>query len=1462
MSGASANLLRHVHQLVEIQRIAQLSDRQLLERFAAERDEAMFALLMRRHGPMVLSVCRRILGHEQDAEDAFQATFLILARKAGSIRQTDVGGYLYRVAYHVAVRACANAAKRKQREKQGGVLSTANPQTETTESEIYQIVDEELQRLPEDLRSALVLCYLEGKTQEEAARRLGWSKSTLRRRLDKGRELLRSRLLSRGLTPMAALTASLFAEGTAPAAVSAALAETTLRSAMQAVPMAPAVATLVNTSGTILSAGKAKAATVILFAATLLGGAGLWAYRGPATSAVAPEPPAERREQPRVPAKAAEKDTIVFRGRVLDPNDKPIAGAKVYYHFITHQEEPLPVRAVTDVQGRFIFALSPKDIPLSAEAAKRDPRKAGHVVVKADGFTFAWQSVAEQQADLTLHVSTDSTPLAGRIIDLQGKPLAGLRVTAWSIAAPEKGDLTPFVKALRSRASFIDAYYKYVPNRLASPFYWRPGIALLPATTTDANGRFRLHGFAKDQLVELRIEGPAMETQNLYVMTRLASKDSSPLLSAPRIKDRFFGPDKSVVVLENGFDHPVPPGLTVAGTVRDAETKRPIPRAIVESYVLAGTKRGQNTLYHTVADNQGRYRFTGLPRGKGNRIRIRPPADQPYVPAVKDVPLVKLFSEANVDVALNRGVWVDVTTADKTTGRPVPGSVSYFVLPEKFSPDDPFAQPFFQEYNNNMAIRNDGTFRFAAIPRRAIIAFQTDDEKYPIAREAATIYFPFGTSASNFQAFAEINPKPGDGPVKVKFVLDAGRIVKGKLLDPQGRPLAGAVAVGLNHDDWEWEPARRLQTADFTAVGLDPDRPRLLCFIHMDKKLAGSVVARGDQKTPLTVRLQPWATVSGRLLDAEGKPISNATLWFTEVPVRKPGQPMSPDTGLYVSERRAGQRDLEPHTDEQGRFHVERLIPGLKYNLALMDASGARRIEQIKWQGLVFAKLILKAGESKELGDVKLQPFPRRNRHGAGETSATPPPSSPPAAKDKESEKTVSIHGRVLDPDGKPAANVRVYADPRTQDEKRMASTTTGKDGRFSFLLARSRLVEPKTKFPLRNIRLLAIAKGYGLDWLEVPLADVGKEATLRLVKDDVPIQGRILSLEGKPLAGIKVSVQVIEAFPKGDLDRALQAMRKEKQYLESTDVRILYYRHHLPHPSTMATTDADGRFRLQGIGRERLVTLNVEGPGIYSGLVQTMTRRGESVRRPYPNDPRHAASFDYLAKPARLLRGTVREQGTGKPLAGIRIHPMGFTGYVTADAVTDERGHYELHGCPKGARYGLMAYPNHDQPYLLSSAGIKDTPGFEPLTADLEMVRGIPCEGKVLDGETGQPWRGTSAITRSIPIRMSRATLGLATPCGALALQAMPRSAAPWSRRMARFAASSCRAAAALFSGPKRRIATCWLVSIQRRPKCAATKWVSLPCVAKRIRFFCSRSNFRPSSFSTWQKTLKRSSK
>jgi RNA polymerase sigma factor (sigma-70 family) len=174
-------------------------DGQLLARFVATRDEAAFAALVRRHGPMVLGVCRRVLGHAQDAEDAFQATFLVLARKAGSVLKRDVvGGWLYAVAYRTAGQVRKAQARRRARERQ--VPAMPHPPVEPPEDQDWRpLLDQELGRLPEKYRVPLVLCDLEGLSRRAAAGQLGLADGTLSRRLAAGRRLLAGRLSRRGV---------------------------------------------------------------------------------------------------------------------------------------------------------------------------------------------------------------------------------------------------------------------------------------------------------------------------------------------------------------------------------------------------------------------------------------------------------------------------------------------------------------------------------------------------------------------------------------------------------------------------------------------------------------------------------------------------------------------------------------------------------------------------------------------------------------------------------------------------------------------------------------------------------------------------------------------------------------------------------------------------------------------------------------------------------------------------------------------------------------------------------------------------------------------------------------------------------------------------------------------------------------------------------------------------------------
>src|SRR5262245_41870799 len=195
-----ADVLRHIRQLAGRQGQEAQGDGQLLERFVAQADESAFAALVERHGPMVFGVCRQALARTQDAEDAFQATFLVLARKAASVRKpAALAGWLHRVAVNVARSARSSAAQRKARERQAMVMYSEARAAEVDPGDWQPLLHEEVSALPERYRAAVALCYFEGRSHGEAARALGWPIGTVKGRLARARVLLQSWLALRGV---------------------------------------------------------------------------------------------------------------------------------------------------------------------------------------------------------------------------------------------------------------------------------------------------------------------------------------------------------------------------------------------------------------------------------------------------------------------------------------------------------------------------------------------------------------------------------------------------------------------------------------------------------------------------------------------------------------------------------------------------------------------------------------------------------------------------------------------------------------------------------------------------------------------------------------------------------------------------------------------------------------------------------------------------------------------------------------------------------------------------------------------------------------------------------------------------------------------------------------------------------------------------------------------------------------
>jgi len=281
-AGQADTILRHIRNLVDAEFTSGQTDAQLLRRFAAHREEAAFAALMRRHGGLVWGVCQHLLRQEQDAEDAFQATFLVLARRARSIRKTEaLGSFLHSVAYRVAMKAKQTARKRQARESECGAPEPAKgePSSDLAWRELQAALDAAVQQVPRKYRDPFVLCCLEGKSREQAARELNCKEGTVSSRIARAREQLLKRLARRGVTLSAAMCAGALWTQSARAAVPWALAGRTVRAVTGAAGGAsPAATTLAQGVLTMMGLAKWRLGVLILGLSLLGAGAGLWRH--------------------------------------------------------------------------------------------------------------------------------------------------------------------------------------------------------------------------------------------------------------------------------------------------------------------------------------------------------------------------------------------------------------------------------------------------------------------------------------------------------------------------------------------------------------------------------------------------------------------------------------------------------------------------------------------------------------------------------------------------------------------------------------------------------------------------------------------------------------------------------------------------------------------------------------------------------------------------------------------------------------------------------------------------------------------------------------------------------------------------------------------------------------------------------------------------------------------------------
>jgi protocatechuate 3,4-dioxygenase beta subunit len=710
---------------------------------------------------------------------------------------------------------------------------------------------------------------------------------------------------------------------------------------------------LADGSGPALRASRFKVLAAIVLAAGVAIGVGT--QHAGLNANPQPEPPKPTASEPAKPVADA---SIEFAGRVQGPDGRPVKGASVYVLYYTPEARPVPPRAETDAEGAFRFTMKPTDFERSYV---HEPWRGAFVVAKADGLALGW-SVAHTRdqpgSDLTIRLPKDDRELTGRLLSLEGKPLAGVSVRLTELLAPQPGkNLDGFFPELKARKAGYRVQRDFLDG-FEGTWIGRDVGTLFPPVRTDADGRFRVPGVGADRLAVVRFESPAVESRSVRVLTRPAETVTVPETDQSGIPDQ-----PTMTYTGTGFSFALAPGRTVTGTVRDKATGNPIAGAVIVSEVTASHSISGRHEFRTVAERNGKYTLHGLPLGRGNVLRAAPPGGEPYLMQLRDVPVPAGFNPAAVDFELTRGVVLTLNPVDAATGKPVAGFAEYFTFPDNpaYRAIQGYARP-----DRDEGAAQDGRLRVIAPPGPGLVAFRAKDNRYPIAvgaeqfkdrqRGALLGTVPYLLHPTNYHVLHPVEPKAGMQSLEVVIKLNPGTVVAGRVLDPDGKPLAGALARGLQPSPTvfgQWERAP-LKEAQFEVVSADPKQPRAIAFIHKEKKLAGMVRIGGDAKGPVEVKLQAWGTLTGRLVNADGKPQADVQLGF----VRKIDEPDPSAVGDLP--------DREIRTDADGRFTLSGFVPGLRYNLTARDA---RRLLARIGEGITF-----QAGEAKDVGDVTVRP--------------------------------------------------------------------------------------------------------------------------------------------------------------------------------------------------------------------------------------------------------------------------------------------------------------------------------------------------------------------------------------------------------------------------------------------------------------------------------------------------------
>ena len=695
-------------------------------------------------------------------------------------------------------------------------------------------------------------------------------------------------------------------------------------------------------------------------------------------------------------------------GVVIGADGKRVPGAKFYWmasRSYELQSTSPKLIATSNAAGEFKF--ENPSLGLAPDApASWDYRR--YIVVRAPGYGFSVErpggllrqtregetivgnlvTAIDGVKGAVVELPLAGNPLRGRVVDIDGNAVsnAKVRIRWFEDEAPGayfdqrqgRGQLRKFADC---NASQWTGYINNLINIIEPP----QAAQAFPMATTDADGRFEIKDVGANRLFQVLVSGEKIEFARILARNQPGEKVT--------VTSDYNSVGDTYVVHPQEILHVAGPSVPVEGKVLDFDSGQPIADALVLASRVHGdntTVGGEREHFKTRTDEDGNFRITGLPMGEDNRLACVCLESEIAYPSMG----FKANTSKSEDVLkhnfrMKRGVWAEGRVFDADTDKPMVGSIDYYFfrnekLLEKL-PGIRYAYTRSAYWTNR-----DGYFRVPVWPTRGILAYNHDHvsheeamnptiDRYPRGQGADSIAgidkrmnafktFPTLLMAENSNRLIEVNPDGEEASINADMPMVASRKVFAKPAWPEGAFVEKYRVYGAA-ENWGWQ---EIDTPEFEIKGLRDGEERTVFVFHRKRNLVGFLKVSADdlpdakQDLPTEIPVQLAGTISGRLLDVNGLPVTDATLNSTYSSEDSDSGIWAPHPGKYIN-------PTGVPTDDDGRFQLTGIMPGLKYT-AIAYAKAKTRADRARSMniGTPFSDVTLKPGETKDLGDLKL----------------------------------------------------------------------------------------------------------------------------------------------------------------------------------------------------------------------------------------------------------------------------------------------------------------------------------------------------------------------------------------------------------------------------------------------------------------------------------------------------------